>query len=138
MTNIERPTRTPLAVLMWSLASAPLVWLLLFGLFILRARVTLGRWPAPYQPDPRDLGFDLHHAAIVAGIPLMFAAVLCASSEHTHRDFGRRGQQPLQLVIDFAERHGHPVHLERCAVLTDIAAPDLETPLLNLFVGAAI
>ena len=70
--------RTPLAVLTWSLASAPVAWLLLFGLFILRARVTLDRWPAPYQPDPKDLGFDLHHAAIVAGIPVMFTAVLCA------------------------------------------------------------
>ena len=80
MTDIDRPTRTPLAVLMWSLASAPAAWLLLFGLFILRARVTLGRWPAPYQPDPKDLGFDLHHAAIVAGIPLMFTAVLCATA----------------------------------------------------------
>ena len=65
---------------MWSLASAPAAWLLLFGLFILRARVTLGRWPAPYQPDPKDLGFDVHHAAIVAGIPLMFTAVLCATA----------------------------------------------------------
>ncbi len=78
MMDNERQTRTPLAVLMWSLALAPMAWLLLFGLFILRARVTLGRWPAPYQPDPRDLGFDLHHASIVAGMPLMFAAVLCA------------------------------------------------------------
>lgn len=63
---------------MWTLASAPVAWLLLFGLFILRARTALGRWPAPYQPDPKELGFDLHYAAIVTGIPLMFAAVLCA------------------------------------------------------------
>ena len=80
MTEIDRPARTPLAILMWSLALAPVAWLLLFGLFILRARVALGRWPAPYQPDPKDLGFDLHHAAIVAGIPLMFTAVLCVSA----------------------------------------------------------
>ena len=80
MTDIERATRTPLAVLTWSLASAPVAWLLLFGLFILRARVRLGRWPAPYQPDPKDLGFDLHHATIVAGIPVMFTAVLCATA----------------------------------------------------------
>jgi hypothetical protein len=75
MTNSQRPARAPLA-LMWTLASVPVAWLLLFALFILRARLTLGRWPAPYQPDPKDLGFDLHHAALVAGFPLMFAAVL--------------------------------------------------------------
>jgi hypothetical protein len=76
MEDIERSSRTPLGVLMWSLASAPVVWLLLFGLFILRAHVALGRWPAPNQPDPKDLGFDLHHAAIVAGIPLVVTALL--------------------------------------------------------------
>ena len=77
--DTERSTRIPLALLR-SLASAPVVWLLLFGLFILRARVALGRWPAPIQPDPKDLGFDLHHAAIVAGIPLTFTAVLCVTT----------------------------------------------------------
>ena len=67
-----------MSLLAWGLASAPVGWLLLFGLFILRARIALGRWPAPYQPDPRDLRFHLHHVAIVAGIPLMLAAALCA------------------------------------------------------------
>ena len=65
---------------MWTLAAAPWAWLLLFGLFVLRARLALGRWPAPYQPDPKDLGFEFHHAAIVAGIPLMFTAVLCVTA----------------------------------------------------------
>ena len=49
-----------------------------------------------------------------------------SSSEHAHRDLGRRGQQPLQLIIDFAERHRHPVHFERGAVLADVAAPHLD------------
>ena len=80
MTQTERGAPTALRVLMWSLASAPMAWLLLFGLFIGRARVALGRWPAPYQPDPKDLGFDLHHAAITAGIPLMFAAVVSTTA----------------------------------------------------------
>jgi len=68
------------SVLAWSLAATPTVWLLLFGLFVLRARLVLGRWPAPYQPDPKDLGFDFHHAAIVVGMPLMFTAVLCVTA----------------------------------------------------------
>jgi hypothetical protein len=58
------------------LASAPAVWLLLFGLFVVRARLALDRWPAPYRPDPKDLGFDVHYAAVLVGMPLMFAAVL--------------------------------------------------------------
>ena len=91
--------------LMWSLASAPLAWLFLFGLFILRARLTLGRWPAPYQPDPKDLGFDLHHAAIVAGIPLMFTAVLCV----------------IALTFRMHDRPGRPWLLRATAVAGLIA-----------------
>lgn len=80
MTNIERSARTLFTALMWGLASAPVAWLFLFGVLILRARVALGRWPAAHEPDPKDLGFDLHHAVILAGIPLMFTAVLCATA----------------------------------------------------------
>ena len=68
--------RKPLEAWMWGLASVPAVWLSVFGLFILRARLSLGRWPAPYQPDPKDLGFDFHYTAVVAGMPFMLAAVL--------------------------------------------------------------
>ncbi len=67
-----------LGVLMWGFASTPVVWLVLFGVFILRARIALGRWPVPYQPDPNELGFDLHYMALVAGFPLMFVTTLCA------------------------------------------------------------
>ena len=41
--------------------------LLIAGLFysyVLRARIALGRWPLPYDPDPKTLGFDLHRALI--------------------------------------------------------------------------
>ena len=61
---------------MWALAAVPAVWLFLFGLFLLRARAVLGRWPEPYHPDPRDLGFVFHHAVLIAGMPLMFAATV--------------------------------------------------------------
>jgi hypothetical protein len=61
--------------LLCSLALVPVVWLMLFGSFVLRARLVLGHWPAPYRPDPKDLGFDVHHAVLLVGMPLMFAAV---------------------------------------------------------------
>src|SRR5688572_12497186 len=53
-------------------------------------------------------------------------------------NFGRGGEQLLQLVVDLAERHRHAVHLERRAVLADVAAPDLEAGLLHLLVRAAV
>jgi formate hydrogenlyase subunit 3/multisubunit Na+/H+ antiporter MnhD subunit len=39
----------------------PLVDLLLFYSFVIRAKMTLGRWPMYNYPDPKDLGFDKHH-----------------------------------------------------------------------------
>lgn len=78
MTVATRWLRSSRALVAWSLALAPVVWLVLVGAFVVRARVVLGGWPAPYRPDPKDLGFWLHHSAIVAGIPTMFVAVACA------------------------------------------------------------
>lgn len=71
------PKRTPW--LAWATAAFPLAWLGLFYLFVMRARWTLGRWPAPYHPDPKDLGFDFHHLAIDLGLvasPVAALAVL--------------------------------------------------------------
>ena len=50
------------------LAAYPLAWLALFYAFVVRARLHLGHWPAPYQPDPKDLEFTFHHQAIWLGL----------------------------------------------------------------------
>ena len=42
----------------------PWLWLAVFWLFVLRARLSLDRWPQPYRPDPQDLGFGDHALAI--------------------------------------------------------------------------
>jgi hypothetical protein len=74
---MDRRVSKPLTTLMWGLALTPVGWVVLFGLFILRARMVLGRWPAPNQPDPKELGLDVHYLAIVAGAPSMLTAALC-------------------------------------------------------------
>jgi hypothetical protein len=88
-------------VLTWSLAATPVAWLALFGLFILRARLALGAWPQPYTPDPKDLGFDLHHAALVLGMPLMFTAVLAVTALAFlgHRGVRRSRLAPLTAAV---------------------------------------
>ena len=43
-----------------ALSLLPLASLASFWSFVLRARATLGRWPEPYNPDPKELGFVLH------------------------------------------------------------------------------
>ena len=50
----------------------PLLWLNAFALFVIRARLILGRWPSPYNPDPKDLGMDLHyHGLLLGGVLLV-------------------------------------------------------------------
>ena len=76
-TEEKRRIRSPLLTgLLWTMASVPSIWLILFGLFLARAHAALGRWPRPYDPDPRDLGFDVHLMALTAGMPVVFASVI--------------------------------------------------------------
>ena len=56
------------------LCLVPVGWAALFAAFVVRARLALGRWPYAYHPDPKALGFDLHDAAVIWGIQLVFAA----------------------------------------------------------------
>ncbi len=44
-----------------------LVQLALFYGFVLRARFALGRWPEPYRPDPKQLGFSVHSVVVILG-----------------------------------------------------------------------
>lgn len=60
--------------LIWIAALGPLAWLLTFAAFALRARLALGRWPTPYRPDPKDLGFDVHYLAVVLGLLVALSA----------------------------------------------------------------
>jgi hypothetical protein len=71
--------------LLW-MATAPSSWLLLFASFAVRARLALGRWPLPYRPDPKDLGFSLHYLAVLLGFPL--ALWLCIGALVMARAWG--------------------------------------------------
>lgn len=90
--------RRSATIFMWCLAATPAAWLLLFGLLLVRARVALGRWPQPYQPDPKDLPFDIHYTVTIAGVPLVWAAVLSVTALTLLN--GRRGERrwPIPLV----------------------------------------
>lgn len=70
---IDRMDRVPgwsraVRLSFWSACLAPAAWLAFFYLFVLRARLVLGRWPYYGHPDPKDLGFDLHHALLWFGL----------------------------------------------------------------------
>ena len=62
--------------LLWLICLAPAGYLALFYSFVLRARLALGTWPLPYQPDPKALGFDIHYAAVLLALPLWMVSPL--------------------------------------------------------------
>lgn len=68
--------------------AVPVAYLVLFYSFVLRARLTLGRWPYPDHPDPRYLGFDFHYLlTFLAGmliIPATIVLFLWAVHEPKH------------------------------------------------------
>jgi hypothetical protein len=74
MTSVNKRTFTYLDI---ALASVP-IWILvdLYSL-VLRARLSLGRWPRPFNPDPGDLEFRFHWLrlayTLVFGVPLLVA-----------------------------------------------------------------
>jgi hypothetical protein len=89
-----------LRVFVWSTAALPLGWLALFWLFVLRARLALGVWPQPYQPDPKDLGFDVHHVLIALLMPLILVTpvVLAPWAALCRRWLRAAGLRPWLLV----------------------------------------
>ncbi len=60
----------------WVFSLVPTAWFLLFYGFVLRAYLTLGYWPSPYHPDPKDLAFDFHHVAIWFSFPVVVASAV--------------------------------------------------------------
>lgn len=60
------------------LACDPLAWLALVHLFVLRESLRLGSWPEPSRPDPKDLGFTIHHAANGFGLATVPGAIVAS------------------------------------------------------------
>ena len=63
--------------IVWLICLTPAGYLILFYSFVLRAQLALGYWPQPFQPDPKDLDFGMHYAAVLLGQPLwMFSPIV--------------------------------------------------------------
>lgn len=65
----------------WGLALVPPASLVLIASLVLRTRLALGRWPHPYQPDPKDVGY-VHYLVVffseVGAVYSPFLLALCA------------------------------------------------------------
>ena len=61
--------------LFWFLSGIPLGQLVLFYGFVLCARLSLGYWPTPYHPDPKDVDIYLYYEFLcysMFAVPLSF------------------------------------------------------------------
>lgn len=54
----------------------PLVWILLFYLFVLRAYIHLGKMPLYNMPDPKSFNFYIHHTVVFFGIVLVLFSII--------------------------------------------------------------
>lgn len=54
----------------------PLGWLLLFVSFVIRIYVRLGRLPSYDNPDPKRLGFDIHHGLLFFNLFIVLGSIL--------------------------------------------------------------
>ena len=50
----------------------PYTYLLLFYSYIIRASIELGRMPTYENPDPKQLGFDLHRQSVYDSFEVVF------------------------------------------------------------------
>ncbi len=74
----DRPTRDfPIATLL--LASFPLLLLMVFFAYVLRARLFLGHWPSYNDPDPKQLGWWIQHSFLQLGFIAFPAVALLAT-----------------------------------------------------------
>lgn len=87
--------------LLWLACLPPAGYLALFYSFVLRARLALGVWPEPYQPDPKSLGFGIHHAMVLLGAPLWMASPVVVLMLVALRP-GLRGRKMVLPLVVFA------------------------------------
>src|SRR5215813_6118778 len=51
-------------------------WPVTLSLYALHARILLGRWPSPDNPDPKALGLPLEHWIVGASLSIFLIGVL--------------------------------------------------------------
>lgn len=85
-----------------ALGLAPVGVLVWFYLYVVRQRVSLGYWPRPHHPDPKDAGFVLHHLSLVLGMTLVPGVGLMTLGLILYRrsvDPGFRWVSPLLVAL---------------------------------------
>jgi hypothetical protein len=62
-----------------SLALFPMLLLMVFFAYVLRARLFLGHWPSYNNPDPKQLGWWIQHSFLQLGLITFPAVALLAT-----------------------------------------------------------
>jgi hypothetical protein len=85
---------------LWGLGLVPTFWFVTFYLYVLRARLALGRWPLPYQPDPKDLDFTVHHVLVIALLVLVIPSAIGFAAFRVFRRM-LKVEQPTDRPLTF-------------------------------------
>ena len=60
----------------------PWLWIAGLAALVVRARIFLGYWPRPSEPDPKLLPFELHHISLWIGFHLLLWLPLLAMAAY--------------------------------------------------------
>lgn len=91
----------------WPFVLAPWATLALFLTYVVRARLVLGHWPQPYNPDPKELGFVLHRwAVLVAWVWQLAASLFVVLSLLVLPRLRKEHLSPTRLYLTFAVGSG--------------------------------
>ena len=97
----EHRNTEPFTLVAWVLALFPFLFLALFFVYVIRARLHLGYWPSYNHPDPKQLGWQFQHGLLWLGLVNFpyaggLAVVLAIISRVRARDF------PVWAIISTA------------------------------------
>jgi hypothetical protein len=96
MTN-QRLTK-PLPLTALSLAAFPVVLLVVFFAYVIRARLHLGHWPYYNHPDPKLLGWWIQHSLLQLGF-VGFPAIAVASAVLAAVGRARSREFPIWTIL---------------------------------------
>ena len=68
--------RKTMFCLLGAISVLPNIWLLGMISYYVRARLYLGYWPLPSQPDPKQLPFDAHYSLVAIHPYIILASIV--------------------------------------------------------------
>jgi len=75
------------------------MFLVLLSDFVLYARIVIGDWPAPYSPDPKEIGLDLGYLVIGWCVLILLSVLVSMYLLVKHDRPARPSETRLALAV---------------------------------------